>query len=71
MGRNNPPVRFGLQPLKAGHTDTKIFGGSVEQVNPKTIWILLSIAAGVLLIACINFTTLAIGVQQEEQKKLV
>src|SRR5437762_1255990 len=29
--------------------------------NPKTIWILLTIAAGVLLIACINFTTLAIG----------
>lgn len=55
------PVRFGLQPLKAGHTDTKIVGGPVEQVNPKTIRILLSIAAGVLLIACINFTTLAIG----------
>src|SRR4030095_14209053 len=57
---NQPPVRFGLQPLKAGHTDTKVGGGSVENVNPKTIWILLSIAAGVLLIACINFTTLAI-----------
>jgi putative ABC transport system permease protein len=58
---NTPPVRYGLQLLQAGHTDTKIFGGSVAQVNPKTIWILLSIAAGVLLIACINFTTLAIG----------
>lgn len=67
---NKPPVRFGLQPLKAGHTDTKIFGGRVEQVNPKTIWILLSIAAGVLLIACINFTTLAIGRSARRAKEV-
>lgn len=56
-----PPVRYRLQPLKAGHTDTAVWGGDTETVNPKTIWILLSIAAGILLIACINFTTLAIG----------
>lgn len=67
---DKPPVRFGLQPLKAGHTDTKIFGGSIEQVNPKTIWILLSIAAGVLLIACINFTTLAIGRSARRAKEV-
>ena len=67
---NAPPVRYGLQPLKAGHTDTKIFGGSIEQVNPKTIWILLSIAAGVLLIACINFTTLAIGRSARRAKEV-
>jgi putative ABC transport system permease protein len=67
---NKPPVRFGLQPLKAGHTDTKIWGGPVEQVNPKTIWILLSIAAGVLLIACINFTTLAIGRSARRAKEV-
>src|SRR5678815_5873375 len=41
---NKPPVSFGLQPLKASHTDTRMWGGSVEPVNPKTIWILLSIA---------------------------
>jgi len=64
------PVRYGLQPLKAGHTDTKIFGGSVAQVDPKTIWILLSIAAGVLLIACINFTTLAIGRSARRAKEV-
>lgn len=54
------PVKFGLQPLTAMHTDTR-FGSIVEPVDPKTIWILLAIAGGVLLIACINFTTLAIG----------
>ena len=64
------PVRYGLQSLKAVHTDTKIVGGSVEQVNPKTIWILLSIAAGVLLIACINFTTLAIGRSARRAKEV-
>lgn len=56
-----PPIKFGLQPLQSMHTDTKISGGPVENVDPETIWLLLTIAAGVLLIACINFTTLAIG----------
>ncbi len=56
-----PPVRFGLQPLLSMHTDTKISGGGVDGIDPKTIWILLSIAGAVLLIACINFTTLSIG----------
>ena len=55
------PVKYGLQPLLSIHTDTKIWGGDVPAVKPKIIWILLGIAFGVLLIACINFTTLAIG----------
>jgi putative ABC transport system permease protein len=55
------PVKYGLQRLLSIHTDTKIWGGDVPAVKPKTIWILLGIAFGVLLIACINFTTLAIG----------
>jgi putative ABC transport system permease protein len=52
------PVAYAFQPLRDMHTNTKIEGGAVD---PKTIWILLSIAAGVLFIACINFTTLSIG----------
>jgi len=58
---DHTPITFGLQPLKSIHTDINISGGQVEPVAPKTIWILVSIAAGLLLIACINFTTLAIG----------
>ncbi|HEX7844514.1 MAG TPA: ABC transporter permease [Chitinophagaceae bacterium] len=65
-----PPVRYAMQPLRAMHTDTKIYGGAVESINPKTIWILLSIAAGVLLIACINFTTLAIGRSARRAKEV-
>ena len=67
---NNPPVRFEFQPLEATHTDTRIWGGSVENVDPKTIWILIGIAAGVLLIACINFTTLAIGRSARRAKEV-
>lgn len=57
---NDAPVRYKLQPLTNIHVNTQI-GGGVDPVDPSTIWILLSIAGGVLLIACINFTTLAIG----------
>lgn len=46
-----------LQPLRDIHMNPQVEGGS----NPKNIWILITIAAAVLLIACINFTTLAIG----------
>lgn len=55
------PVKYNLQSLRSMHTDTKVWGGDVPAVQPKTVWILLAIAFGVLLVACINFTTLAIG----------
>lgn len=55
------PVTYRLQPLREMHTDTRIPGGFRSAIEPRNIWILLGIAAGVLLIACINFTTLAIG----------
>lgn len=55
------PVSYRLQPIEEMHTNTKLGGVSVSAVDPKSIWLLLAIAGGVLLIACINFTTLAIG----------
>jgi len=55
------PVRYSLQSLRSMHTDAKVSGGDVPAVQAKTVWILLAIAFGVLLVACINFTTLAIG----------
>ncbi|MEO6491175.1 MAG: ABC transporter permease [Ferruginibacter sp.] len=64
------PISFGLQPLKEMHTDTRIGGGSIGAIDPKNIWILLSIAAAVLLIACINFTTLAIGRSANRAKEI-
>lgn len=55
------PVTYRLQPLKELHTDSRIYGFDIPTIDTKNIWILLAIAAGVLLIAIINFTTLSIG----------
>ncbi|MEO6167276.1 MAG: ABC transporter permease [Chitinophagales bacterium] len=50
-----------FQPIRDMHTNISMMGGSVPPVDPKNILILLCIAGGVLIIACINFTTLSIG----------
>ncbi len=44
--------------------------GDIPSVNPKNVWILLAIAAGVLLIAIINFTTLSIGRSARRAKEV-
>ncbi len=64
------PIWYGLQPLQSMHTDLRFEDGAVPPVAAKTIWILLGIAAGVLLIACINFTTLAIGRSAGRSKEI-
>lgn len=55
------PVSYRLQPLTEMHSDVSVNGGNVPASNPKYAWILLGLGGLVLLIACINFTTLAIG----------
>ena len=58
------PESVKLQPLVSIHTDTsfKSWGFTdYGKIDPTIVWILLTIGAGILLIACINFTTLAIG----------
>jgi putative ABC transport system permease protein len=54
-------ARYALQPLLQVHTDPNVSGIGVQPTDPANIWILLGIAAGILLIASINFTTLAIA----------
>jgi putative ABC transport system permease protein len=69
--KKQPSATYGLQPLRAIHTDTKLSDSrSVETVAPKTIWIIMGIAAGILFIACINFTTLAIGRSAGRSKEI-
>lgn len=58
---SKPYATYGLQPITDIHTNNELGGSIVESVDTKKIWIVLGIAAIVLLIACINFTTLAIG----------
>ncbi len=64
------PISFRLQPLKSIHTSFKIVGGSVEPIDPGNIWTLLGIAAAVLIMSCINFTTLAIGRSARRAKEI-
>lgn len=50
-----PPVAFALLPIRSLHHDPDL------GINPSLSLILLAIGGIILLIACINFTTLAIG----------
>ena len=54
--------RFVLHPLRDLHTIANVEAGPPgTTTDPKNIWILLAIAGGIVLIASINFTTLAIA----------
>jgi len=59
---------YGLQPLTEVHTGINIdrWGAS----DPKNSWILISIAIGILLIACINFITLGISSSARRSKEV-
>ena len=55
-------VTYGLLPLRSMHTETRITDiTNTETITPKTIRTILFIAFTILPIACINFTTLAVG----------
>jgi putative ABC transport system permease protein len=63
-------VGYDLEPLLQMHTNPTLMGIKISPIDQKSIWILLSIAAGVLLIACINFTTLSIGRSASRAKEV-
>jgi putative ABC transport system permease protein len=63
-GKKKPQAtgRFVLHPLRDLHTIANVEAGPPgTTTDPKNIWILLAIAGGIVLIASINFTTLAIA----------
>jgi putative ABC transport system permease protein len=63
------PVRFGFQPLKDVHLQPQV-SGMAPSIDPSYIWIVVSIAFGILLIACINFTTLAVARSASRAKEI-
>ena len=65
-----PPVTYRLQPMSAVHTETHVSSANVPAIDPKSIWTLLLISTGVLLIAIINFTTLSIGRSSSRSKEV-
>lgn len=52
---------FTLQPVTEMHLSEDPDSGMAESTRPTLLWILAGIAFLILLIACINFTTMAIG----------
>ncbi|WP_075350791.1 FtsX-like permease family protein [Algoriphagus marinus] len=52
---------FTLHPISEMHFSQGAGNGGLETTNESLLWILAGIASLVLLIACINFTTMAIG----------
>ena len=55
------PTRFRFQPLSDIHLNTAVSNGLTAPSSPLYSWVLAGIALTILLLACINFTTLAIG----------
>jgi putative ABC transport system permease protein len=60
----------GFQPLLDIHLNPDLPEGIAAVRDPRTLWILAGIAALVLLIACINFTTLALGRSLERAREV-
>ncbi|MEN2281156.1 ABC transporter permease [Algoriphagus sp. SE2] len=52
---------FTLEPISEMHLSDDPNAGMIETTRPKLLWILSTIAILILLIASINFTTMAIG----------
>ena len=61
---------YSLLPLKSLHVNPGLKGFRIATVDPQKIWLLCGIAAAILLIACINFTTLAIGRSARRAKEV-
>lgn len=68
-GEGEFPISFQLQQLADVHTNPKI-EGVTSTIDSKYIWLLIGIASGILLIACINFTTLSIGRSAKRVKEI-
>jgi putative ABC transport system permease protein len=68
--RENPiDYSFSLQPLSDIYMNTEVSSGS-STLNPRILWILGGIGFLIILIACINFTTMAIGSSSGRAKEV-
>ncbi len=63
-------IVYHLQPLPEVHLDPRFSGEAVPSSNPIYSYILIAIALAVLLIACINFMTLAVGRSQSRCREV-
>ena len=68
--RTEDPIKLKLQSLADIHFSSINLWHDFPHVDQKSVLILLTIAIGILLIACINFTTLAIGRSAGRSKEI-
>ncbi|MFC3415374.1 FtsX-like permease family protein [Algoriphagus hitonicola] len=61
---------FTLQEITDMHLNPEIPTGIASVVNPRILWILGGISVLIILIACINFTTMAIGNSASRAKEV-
>ncbi len=59
--RAEPPMLLRLQPLRDIHLNPDVPVGLTSPSSPVYSYILAAVAVGVLFIACVNFTTLAVA----------
>ncbi len=64
------PLTYYFQPLPAIHLEPNVYRGLTPPSNPLYAKILAAIALAVLLIACINFMTLAVGRSARRSKEV-
>ncbi len=64
------PFTYRLQPLTDIHLNTKVPAGLTAPSNPAYAYILAAIALAVLLMACINFMALAVGLSASRAKEV-
>lgn len=61
---------LGLQPLEEIHLDTSFPAASMPVGNPNYVYVLATIGLLVLVMACINYTTLSIGQSIKRSKEV-
>ena len=60
---------FQLIPMKGSHFRTDIEEPMIPPVSARLLWILSLVAAFIIVVACINFVTLAIGQSERSSKE--
>ena len=70
LSQGNDAWQLQLQPIEAVHLDPDVLWGLVPPSNPRYSYVLAGIALLVLLIACINFVTLALARSADRAKEV-
>ncbi len=70
LSQGNDAWQLQLQPIEAVHLDPEVRWGLVPASNPSYSYVLSGIALLVLLIACINFVTLALSRSVDRAKEV-